>query len=177
MGETRNVIDYYAHWETEAIKDDLDTKRSPMVNICMNLTSDFNKSTVIRNNNAFLGRKVILVGKRRFDRRGSVGVQNYETIEHSGTVEPVIDALRAEGYTIYAVDNIEGYEPKCVYDVDLPEKTAFIYGEEMLGLSAEVIEKCDAMLYIPQYGSVRSINVGTASGIMMSEYARRHRSW
>lgn len=176
MTETRNVIDYYAAWETVAIRDDLDSKRSPLVNVCMNLTNDFNKSTVIRNNNAFCGRKVVLVGKRRLDKRGTVGTHHYEYIEHSIDIAPVITALKDEGYIVYAVDNIEGYEPQCVYDADLPEKTAFIYGEEMLGLSADVIEMCDGMLYIPQQGSVRSLNVGTVSGIMMSEYARRHRS-
>ena len=41
------------------------------------------------------------------------------------------------------------------------------FGEETLGLSQEVLDICDEVLHIHQRGSVRSINVGTASGIAM----------
>lgn len=172
----RNVINYYAKWETEAIKADLDTKRVPLVNICMNLTNDFNKSNVVRSNNAFLGTKVYMVGNRRYDRRGAVGTQNYETIEHSENLNDVVNALRADGYVIYAVDNNTEHDPCSVWDVELPDKTAFVYGEEMRGLSEEEIALCDRMIFIPMFGSVRSLNVGTAAAIMMNEYARQHRA-
>lgn len=172
----RNVTDYYAKWETEAIKADLDANRVPLVNVCMNLTNDFNKSNVVRSNNAFLGSKVYMVGKRRYDRRGTVGTHNYEHIEHSETLEEVINTLRADGYTIYAVDNITAHEPVSVWDTVLPTKTAFVYGEEMRGLSDDEIALCDAMIFIPMFGSVRSLNVGTAAAIMMNEYARQNRA-
>lgn len=171
-----NVIDYYAKWETEAIKADLDSRRVPLVNVCMNLTNDFNKSNVVRSNNAFLGSKVYMVGKRRYDRRGTVGTHNYEHIEHSETLDEVVTTLRAQGYTIYAVDNITEHDPVSVWDTVLPAKTAFVYGEEMRGLSEDEIALCDGMIFIPMYGSVRSLNVGTAAAIMMNEYARQNRS-
>lgn len=172
-----NIGDDFYNMTTEQIRAELATGRSPMVNICMNLTSDFNKSSVIRANNAFLGREVIIVGKRRFDRRGTVGAHHYETVKHSETLEPVIKALHDEGYTVFAVDNTAEFSPKAVYDVELPAKTAFLYGEEQAGLSRESIELCDDMVYIPQYGSVRSLNVAQAAAAMMSEYNRNHRTW
>ena len=172
-----NIADEFSNMTTEQIKSALEVGRSGMINVCMNLTSDFNKSSVIRSSNAFLGKEVILVGKRKFDRRGTVGAQHYETLKHSVEIEPVIEYLRENGYKIFAVDNIADYNPKAVYDVEMPEKTAFIYGEESNGLSREIIDMCDEMVYIPQYGSVRSINVAQAASIMMSEYNRRHRTW
>lgn len=172
-----NVADAFYNMTTEQIKAELKTGRSQLVNICMNLTSDFNKSSVIRANNAFLGREVIIVGKKRFDRRGCVGAHHYETVKYSETLEPVIENLKSEGYTIYAVDNVPEYAPKAVYDIALPDKTAFLYGEEQAGLAPENIALCDDMLYIPQFGSVRSINVAQAAAVMMSEYNRTHRTW
>lgn len=174
--EEKNTTDYYKKWETEAIRADLDSKRVPMVNICMNLTGEFNKSSVIRANNAFLGQEVWLVGKRRFDRRGTVGTHHYEHIKHAEDYAPLFEKLIADGYTIFPVDNIESYDPKAIYDVELPEKSAFVYGEEMLGLSEELIQACNGkMVYIPQYGSVRSINVAQAAAVTMYEYSRQHR--
>ena len=172
-----NIGDRFYNMTTEQIKDELEVGRSQLVNICMNLTSDFNKSSVIRANNAFLGSEVIIVGKRRFDRRGCVGAHHYETVKHSETLEPVIELLHSQGYTVFAVDNTPEYSPKAIYDVALPVKSAFLYGEEQAGLSKESIDLCDDMVYIPQYGSVRSLNVAQAASVMMSEYNRNHRTW
>ena len=174
--EGKNTTDYYKRWETEAIRADLDKNRVPMVNICMNLTGEFNKSSVIRASNAFLGQEVWLVGKRKFDRRGTVGTHHYEHIKHAESFEPLFEALIADGYTIFPVDNIDSYDPKAIFEVDLPAKSAFVYGEEMLGLSEELINACNGtMIYIPQYGSVRSINVAQAAAVTMYEYSRQNR--
>lgn len=173
--DTRNVIDYYKGWETEEIKADLDTRRTPLVNICMNLTGDFNKSSIIRANNTFLGRKVYIVGKRKIDPRGSVGTKNYEHVDHSPDLAPVIENLIAEGYTVCPVDNILEYHPQNLFDTELPEKVAFVYGEEGLGLSQEAIELCNGpMIAIQMYGSVRSLNVAQCAAVLMAEYSRQH---
>ena len=44
----------------------------------------------------------------------------------------------------------------------------------MTGLSDDAVTACESVLYIPQYGSTRSINAGVASGIAMYEWLRRH---
>ena len=56
--ETRNIIDYYWYWKTEAIKADLDTKRHSFGVLISHLYNDFNISTVMRNANAILTNKV-----------------------------------------------------------------------------------------------------------------------
>lgn len=173
--DNKNTLDEYKAMAVSEIRDVLDQDRVPMINVCMNLTSDFNKASVVRANNAFLGSAVYFVGAKKYDRRGTVGTHHYEHVYHAETADELITDLRERGYTLYAVDNTPEFNPSVIYDVELPEKTAFFYGEEMLGLSAEVVQRCDAAIYIPQYGSVRSINVAQAASICMSEYSRRHR--
>lgn len=173
--DTRNVIDYFKGMADEEIRADLDSRRTPLVNICMNLSSDFNKSSVIRANNAFLGRKVYIVGRKRYDVRGAVGTRHYEHVDHSETLAPVIEELIAEGYLVCAVDNIESYSPVNLFDLKLPEKVAFVYGEEGLGLSAEAIELCNGpMIAVQMHGSVRSLNVAQCAAVLMAEYSRQH---
>lgn len=169
-----NVIELYKSWTTEEIRADLQENRSSMVNVCMNFTSDFNKSSTIRSSNAFLGRAVYIVGKRRYDRRGTVGMHHYENVYHAETLLEVIELLKSDGYTVLAVDNQEQYSPVSLWDAELPEKTAFVYGEEQRGLAAEEIELCDGMVFINQRGAVRSLNVAQAAACVMSEYVRRH---
>jgi tRNA G18 (ribose-2'-O)-methylase SpoU len=48
-----------------------------------------------------------------------------------------------------------------------------IFGQEQIGVPTEILNICNDILYIPQYGSVRSINVGTASGILMNSYCSK----
>lgn len=170
-----NVRDDFKGMTIENIRDELEGNRLPVVSVCMNLTSDFNKSSIVRASNAFLGKEVFIVGKRKLDRRGAVGTLHYENIRMCPDIDEVINYLRENDYTIFAVDNTPEFNATPVYDVDMPVKTAFIYGEEQLGLSPDVVAKCDAAVYIPQYGSVRSLNVAQAAAIMLSEYTRRHR--
>lgn len=173
--DSRNIIDYFKLMDESEIKADLDSRRTPLVNICMNLSSDFNKSAVIRANNAFLGRKVYIVGKKRYDVRGAVGTRHYERVDHSEELAPVIESLIAEGYLVCPIENLAEYEPQNLFDVELPEKVAFLYGEEGLGLSPESIELCNGpMIQVQMYGSVRSLNVAQCAAVLMAEYSRQH---
>lgn len=173
--QSKNVRSDLKSLTVQEINDVLNESRSEMINVCMNLTSDFNKSSVVRTSNAFLGKEVIMVGKKKFDRRGTVGSHHYENIFHSEDIFEVIKNLHERGYKVYAVDNVPEFNPKVIYDVELPVKTAFVYGEEQLGLSHEVMSLCDEVVFIPMTGSVRSLNVSNAAAIMMSEYVRQHR--
>ncbi len=171
--ENNNVKEIWKKWSCEEIRADLQKNRSGMVNICQNLTSDFNKSTIIRSHNAFLGKSVYMVGKRKYDKRGTVGTYHLETVYHADNFKEVFDLLKADGYLILAVDNIEKYNPIALTDVTFPYSTAFVYGEENRGLDKETIDMCDAMIYIKNIGSVRSMNVGCAASCCMYEYSRQ----
>lgn len=170
-----NVIDSLKGLSAAEVKSELSARRSNLINVCMNHTDDFNKSSVIRASNAFLCKEIILVGKKKFDRRGSLGLHHLETVKHVQTLEECVAELHEAGYTVFAVDNTPEINPTAVYDVDLPELSAFVYGEEQAGLSAESVALCDAAIFLPQYGSVRSLNVAQAAAVMMSEYTRRWR--
>lgn len=184
----RNIIDYFKGKPNEQIKAELAETRGDMISIMQNLSHDFNKSSAVRNSNAFGMRKVIFLnpenpmlpdskeGMKKWDRRGALGTQNYETIEHLRITDyqELFDQLHEEGYTIFAVDNTEGYTPQSLYEIELPKKSAFLFGEEQLGLADDLIEASDAMIYIPQYGSIASINVSVANGVIAAFYANQH---
>ncbi len=184
----RNVTDFYKGKSDDEIRADLYQRRGEMISIMQNLSHDFNKASAVRNSNAFGMRKLIFLnpenpaipdapeGIKKWDRRGSLGTQNYEHIEHRRVTDyqAVFDQLHADGYTIYAVDNTPGYQPQSLYNVTFPAKSAFLFGEERLGLADDLIAAADAMIYIPQYGSVRSINVSVAHGIIAAFYASQH---
>ena len=175
--ETRNVIDHYAYWRHEDIIADLDTKRNNFYVLCSNLYNDFNISTVIRNANAFLSKKVIVYGNRKFDRRGTVGTHHYTHFQHIKTQQGIVDFIQENKFhRIVGVDNVEGAVELPKYNWGLPNKNEdvlMIFGQEQVVIPQDLLDLCDDVVYIPQYGSVRSLNVGTASGIAMYDFCSK----
>lgn len=171
-----NVQDEFMNMTVEQIRDATAAGRSSMVTVCMNLTSDFNKASIVRSHSAFLGAEIFMVGKRKFDKRGTVGTHCYNSIYHSVELAPVIGALHNDGYTVVAIDNNADFECQVIYDQEIPAKTAFVFGEESCGLSNESLALCDSVAYIPQFGAApRSLNVSAAAAIVMGEYSRVNR--
>lgn len=185
--DTRNVADEFKGMTDDTIRLEMQKRRTQMVSIAMNMTHDFNKGSAGRAHNAFGGKEFIFINKvndqdpenpegvKRHDRRGFVGAHNYMSIRHTVDWKGLFDQLRADGYTIYAVDNTPGYDPQPIYSVTMPEKSAFVYGEEGPGIPDEIIAACDEMIYIPQFGTVRSLNVAQAAAVVMYEYSRQHK--
>ena len=165
-----NVIDYYKEWEVDQIKSDLDTRRLPFVAAFENISGDFNKATGMRNANAFMAKEVWIVGNKKWDRRGAVGTHNYMHLKHSESLENIWvenESLRKMRWV--AVDNIKNAKP--ITEYEWRPDTFMIFGEEKRGISDSAISLADDVVYIPQLGSVRSLNVGTACGIVMYDYA------
>lgn len=170
-----NVIDFYKDWRTKDIRADLQENRNNCIMIFQNISYNINIGCAIRSNNAFLGKEVYIVGRRRYDKRSTAGTAHYEHIYHADTLEEVIDYVRSLGYSVFAVDNISSYNPDNILDVRFPQLSAFVFGEEGPGLSDGDIALCDSMVYIGTYGSVRSLNVAVAAGIVQYEYSRQWR--
>lgn len=170
--DNRNIIDHFKYWKNEAILADLDEKRFNYSILCSNLYNDFNLSTCIRNANAFLASEVIIYGRKKWDRRGAVGTQNYTHFKHVREIEDLSNLLKTFDVVV-GVDNIEKSKDIAQYNWDENLKTLICLGQEQVGLPEEVIEACDDIVYIKQYGSVRSLNVGTASGIAMYDYVSK----
>jgi tRNA G18 (ribose-2'-O)-methylase SpoU len=171
-GDRRNVVDRYRYWTVEAIVADLDTRRHPFAVAIENWRHDLNIGTVVRTANAFLAREVIVVGNRRWNRRGAMVTDRYQHIGHvPSAVELTAYAARA-GYTIVAVDNLPGAVPLETFR--LPSEALLLFGQEGTGLTAAAREIASVVCSIAQFGSTRSINAGVAAGIAMHAWVRQH---
>jgi len=170
--DSRNIINYYKYWETDAIKADLDSKRFNYSILCSNIHNDFNIGTCIRNANAFLAKEVIIYGKKKWDRRAAVGTQNYTDFNHVRESEDLSEVF-SKYDKIVGIDNVDSAKDIAKHSWNKDAKTLICFGQEQVGLPEEVLSACDEVLYIQQYGSVRSLNVGVASGITMYDYVSK----
>jgi len=166
--DDRNVVDLYKYWKIDAIKADLDKKRHNFSVLITNHFSDFNIGSVIRNANAFLAREIFILGRRKYDNRGAVGTQHYEKIIHIDNLDQM-----PKSYFYVGFDDLPN--AKEINDFTWPrdKHVVLCFGQETVGLSENVVKHCNEIVYIKQYGSVRSLNVGCASAIAMFDYTNR----
>ncbi len=171
-GDRRNVADRYRYWTVEAIVADLDRRRHDFAVAIENWRHDLNIGTVVRNANAFLAREVLIVGKRRWNRRGAMVTDRYQHVRHLPTVEDLVRYAADSAYRLVGIDNLPGAVP--LETAELPRRSLLVFGQEGPGLSAAVREAAEMVCSITQYGSTRSINAGVASGIAMHTWVRQH---
>jgi tRNA G18 (ribose-2'-O)-methylase SpoU len=167
--DPRNLIDHFKYWRHDAILAALDARRHEFVVVLENFAYDFNIATAIRNANAFLAREVWIVGRRRFDRRGAMGTHRYQHVHHTKDESALLARQKGNGMRIVAVDNVPGAVSLIGYAWQ--PNSVLVFGQEQIGVAPPALAAADDIVYIPQYGSTRSINVGTASGIAMYSYA------
>ena len=173
-----NVLDHLKTKTVPEIKEYYINNTIPAASAMMHVTGDFNLSTLIRNSNFFGYEKVFYVGgKKHYDRRGTVGTHNYIDITFIKTEEEFVKTIKDQGYTLISIENNVNYECSNLFqfmdNVNVKDiKPIFIFGEEQKGLSDYILDNSEHILTISGKGTVRSLNVGTASGIVLGYYSK-----
>lgn len=173
--DPRNVLPIYKGIPTDQLQQHMKLIALPFVAICQNLVGDFNVAQIIRSANVFGLEGVVLTGRKQYDKRGTVGAHHYISVNHESDIKVSINTYRELGYRIVASEfTIDGsHKIKSLPHYQWVEKTAVIFGEEGLGLSDEVLDEADDIVFIPQFGTVRSLNVAGAAQIMMYDYTSK----
>lgn len=170
--DTRNIVDSYRGWETDAIAADLAARARPFAVAMEQWQGDFNFGTVVRNANAFAAEAVFYVGRRKWDRRAAVGTHHYTSVRHLPSIDDLVAVAASEDFTLVGVDNVEGAAD--LRSFVWPVRPLMVFGEESTGLSPRALEVVSHLVAIPQFGSVRSLNAGTASGVIMYDWVTKH---
>jgi tRNA G18 (ribose-2'-O)-methylase SpoU len=170
----RAVVDYMKWMSTIEIKQDLESRKQSFSILLVNIDYDNNSGNIIRTANALGATQVILYRRRNFDRRSSMGTEFYMDFQLIKYAED-IDSVLAEFDIIVGLEN--GIKAKNLvnYKWNKGLKTLICIGQESTGLPQAILDKCHDLVEIPQVGSVRSLNVGTAAGIAMYDYCTKTR--
>ncbi|HUG16417.1 MAG TPA: RNA methyltransferase [Thermomicrobiales bacterium] len=96
-----------------------------------------------------------------------------ELVQHEAIVD-CYEALRKRGFAIYATTL--GDASRELFELDLTQPTAFVFGNETRGVSASASEGADASVFIPMMGMVESLNVSVACAVSLYEALRQRRA-
>lgn len=168
---SNNVANRYKGQSVEDIRKDLRATAFPFAVCFEHWIGDFNLATGVRNANAFNAQEVFYLGDKKWDRRGAVGVYNYTDVTWLPTIEDLIKLQ--DKYIIVGIDNVSGSVPLATYQWQ--PNTLMVFGEEGVGLTPAMQSFCKDIVEIEMFGSVRSLNCGVASGIVMNDFVRQIR--
>jgi tRNA G18 (ribose-2'-O)-methylase SpoU len=180
-GDRRNVLDAFRYWSVEAIRDELDSRGRHLFEVAIeNWTHDFNIGSIVRTANAFAAAKVHIVGPHKWNRKGALMTELYQHVEQHPSMKALLDHVKAadeerdDGTStrIIAIDNVPG--AVAIERFEFPERCLLIFGAEGPGLSEKALTCADDVVFISQYGSVRSINAGAAAAVAMHSWIEQH---
>ncbi|MDG2138755.1 MAG: RNA methyltransferase [Flavobacteriales bacterium] len=153
------------------------SKKKPVVIVLDNIRSAHNVGSIFRTSDAFLITKLILCGitptppsnEIRKSALGSTNSVEWVKEEETGIA---INQLKKEGYYIVGVEQVE--EATEIQKFQNNKPIALIFGHEVNGISQEIIDTCDEIIEIPQYGTKHSLNISVCAGIVMWKIAEMY---
>lgn len=134
-----------------------------------------NLGTMIRSANAF-GIDELILSEDCADLyhpktvRAAMGALFRQRISVCADLPASIEALRKQGYTVYAATLNEASRP--LTSVDVTAQVCFAVGNEGHGLPPSVIDACNGAVIIPMQPDTESLNAAVAASILMWETAR-----
>ena len=150
--------------------------KKPLVVVMDNIRSMHNVGSVFRSADAFLINGICLCGftpqppHRDIHKTALGATDSVDWLYYEKTVDAVL-ALKARGYKVLAIEQTEGSILLHEY-VQSSTPTAFVFGNEVDGVSDEVIQVCDGVIEIPQWGMKHSLNISVAAAVVLWEFVR-----
>ena len=169
MEDTRNLIDEFKGKTNEQVFDELSKKRQNLEIAIENVEHDFNIGSIVRTANSFNVKKVHIIGRKKYNRRGAMCTDKYLKIVHHASIEEFLDSQ--EGREIVAIENNVAAPP--LHEKKFKDNTTLVFGSENNGITDELLKKAHDVRFIESFGSTRSVNVGAAAAIAMYEWTRQ----
>ena len=146
------------------------TKKKPIVIILDNIRSAHNVGSIFRTSDAFLIKKIILCGitptpPSNDIRKSALGSTESIDWEYQENTDKAVDKLKKEGYYIIGVEQAENSTK--IIDFKIKKPMALIFGHEINGVNQDIINKCDEIIEIPQWGTKHSLNISVTAGIVL----------
>lgn len=108
---------------------------------------------------------------RKFDTKTSSSANKWMMVHQYTDAKSCFDHVRKQYPKIYSTHLSEN--AKDLYELDLTESCALVFGNESTGISDEVLSYCDANFIIPQVGMIQSLNISVACAICLYEAFRQ----
>ena len=149
----------------------------PLIVVLDDVRSMHNVGSVFRTGDAFRIEAVYLCGITSTPpmaeiHKTALGAEDSVTWKYFDTALQAVEALKADGYQVYSVEQAHGSTMLQNFTPINNKKYAVVLGNEVKGVHQEVIDASDGCLEIPQFGTKHSMNVSVTGGIIIWHFAK-----
>ena len=161
-----------------SIEEFREAPKLPLVVVLDNVQSLYNIGSIFRSCDAFRVKSVYLCGITATPpnaeiHKTALGGEDSVEWKYFEKTEDVIQQLRREDYFIYSIEQVENSTRLQNLSLDATKTYAVVFGNEVKGVSQNVVDLSNDCLEIPQFGTKHSLNVSVAAGIVIWEFARQ----
>ncbi len=154
--------------------------RMPVTVVLDNVRSMQNVGAFFRTGDAFAVEHIALCGitatpPSREIHKTALGAELTVAWSHHASAAACVEALRAAGWTVYAVEQVEGAVPLDLFVPEPGRRYALVFGNEVEGVSQQAVDRCDGAIEIPQAGTKHSLNVAVSAGVVLWNFFCRIR--
>jgi tRNA (guanosine-2'-O-)-methyltransferase len=163
--------------EREArIKKVLNHRQAGLAVVMENVFDPHNISAVMRTCDAVGVQDVYILNTlisrhKKFGKKSSASAMGWLSIHQYDNTEECMDAVKKRCAKIYATHL--GAKSQSLYELNLAESIALVFGNEHAGVTGECLRYCDGNFIIPQVGMVQSLNISVACAITLYEAFRQ----
>lgn len=149
----------------------------PVALVLDNIRSMHNVGSAFRTCDAFNVERLYLCGitatpPQKEISKTALGATESVEWTYAESVFELAKQLKSDGYAIVLVEQTDSSVMLQHFDFAQYEKLALFVGNEVFGISDELLPLCDAAVEIPQFGTKHSLNVSVATGVVLWEYVR-----
>jgi len=149
-----------------------EAEKAPIIIILDNVRSLNNIGSVFRTADAFLVKKIYLCGitatpPHKDIRKTALGATESVDWEYRKDTLELVDELKKSGAKIVSVEQAENSVMLNNYQIDSEETLVLIFGNEVKGVSQDVVSASDTILEIPQFGTKHSLNISVSTGVVV----------
>lgn len=153
-------------------------EKTPVILVLDNIRSGLNVGAAFRTSDAFVLEKIYLCGitvqpPHREILKTAIGATESMEWEYSSSTVELIRQLKMEGLRIVAVEQADKSTMLQDFKINKDEKIALVFGNEVKGVSDEVMTMVDECIEVPQFGTKHSLNISVCVGVVVWELFRK----
>ncbi len=150
-------------------------KKTPLILVLDNIRSLNNIGSVFRTADAFLIQKIYLCGitaqpPHKDIHKTALGATESVDWEYVETTMEALGKLQQQDVQVISVEQAESATQLQHVKVRPDTTYALVFGNEVKGVSQEVVSASDGVVEIPQFGTKHSLNISVSAGIVVWDF-------
>ncbi len=147
-------------------------KKTPLIIVLDNIRSLNNIGSVFRTGDAFLIEKIYLCGitakpPHKDIHKTALGSTDTVIWDYVENTLDLIETLKHENIKVISIEQTENATMLNDFTPDQNTTYALVFGNEVKGVSQDVVNASDVVIEIPQYGTKHSLNISVSAGVVI----------